>query len=93
MACVSGIGKLITQIQYAPLIFLTACVVGSSIICVDLLVQRIPGKRNFKIQDSNSFLSASLSLTFGVMVSKVSICFSLGSLIVDITAIALLFII
>lgn len=53
MSCVSGI----------------ACVVGSSIICVDLIIQCIPTKRNFRIQDSDAFLSASLSLSFGVMVS------------------------
>ena len=53
MTCVSGI----------------ACVVGSSIICVDLIVQRIPSKQDFRIQDSDAFLSASLSLSFGVMVS------------------------
>ncbi|KAL8796362.1 MAG: hypothetical protein Q9195_001269 [Heterodermia aff. obscurata] len=51
MTCVSGI----------------ACVVGSSIICVDLIVQRIPSKKDFRIQDSDAFLSASLSLSFGVM--------------------------
>ncbi|GKT43930.1 zinc-responsive transcriptional regulator ZAP1 [Colletotrichum spaethianum] len=44
-----------------------ACVVGASIICVDLLVRYIPGKRNFRIQDSNGFLACSLSLSFGVM--------------------------
>lgn len=44
-----------------------ACVFGSSIICVDLIIQRIPGKRHFRIQDSNTFLSSSLSLTCGVM--------------------------
>ncbi|SLM39374.1 Zinc/iron permease [Lasallia pustulata] len=51
MTCISGI----------------ACVIGSSIICVDLIIQCIPGKRNFRIQDSNAFLSSSLSLSFGVM--------------------------
>ncbi|KAI9885510.1 MAG: protein translocase subunit [Watsoniomyces obsoletus] len=51
MACVSGI----------------ACVLGSSIICIDFLVRLFPGKRHFKVQDSNTFLSASLSLSFGVM--------------------------
>ncbi|KAI9799097.1 MAG: hypothetical protein M1833_004291 [Piccolia ochrophora] len=51
MSCVSGV----------------ACVLGSSVICVDYLVRLFPGKRNFKIQDSNTFLSASLSLSFGVM--------------------------
>ncbi|KAI9675411.1 MAG: hypothetical protein M1817_001315 [Caeruleum heppii] len=44
-----------------------ACVVGSSIICVDLLIQKIPSKQNFRIQDSSAFLSSSLSLSFGVM--------------------------
>lgn len=58
MTCVSGI----------------ACVVGSSIICVDLFIQRIPSMRNFRIQDSDAFLSASLSLSFGVMVSYLNIC-------------------
>ncbi|CAO1603520.1 Zinc transporter [Xanthoria calcicola] len=51
MSCVSGL----------------ACIVGSGIIYVDLVVQRIPGKRTFRIQDSNTFLSSSLSLSFGVM--------------------------
>ena len=46
-----------------------ACVVGASIICVDIIVRQFPGKRDFKIQDSNAFLSASLSLSSGVMVS------------------------
>lgn len=43
---------------------------GSSIICIDLLVRHIPhqGCREFRIQDSNVFLSSSLSLSFGVMV-------------------------
>ncbi|KAI9734328.1 MAG: hypothetical protein M1834_002434 [Cirrosporium novae-zelandiae] len=44
-----------------------ACVVGSSIICVDIIVRRFPGMRNFKIEDSNVFLASSLSLSFGVM--------------------------
>ncbi|KAK2032707.1 ZIP zinc transporter [Colletotrichum zoysiae] len=44
-----------------------ACVVGASIICVDLLVRYLPGRRNFRIQDSNGFLACSLSLSFGVM--------------------------
>lgn len=54
MSCVSGI----------------ACIVGSSIICVDLIIQRIPSQRDFRIQDSDAFLSASLSLSSGVMVSS-----------------------
>ena len=47
-----------------------ACVVGASIICVDLIIQRIPEKGNFRIQDSNAFLASSLSLSFGIMVSQ-----------------------
>ncbi|KAK0366978.1 Zinc transporter [Friedmanniomyces endolithicus] len=51
MTCLSGI----------------ACVLGASIICVDIIVRQFPGKKNFRIQDSDTFLSASLSLSFGVM--------------------------
>jgi hypothetical protein len=40
----------------------------ASIICVDLIIRQFPGKKNFKIEDSNTFLSAGLSLSFGVMV-------------------------
>ncbi|KAL1305809.1 hypothetical protein AAFC00_003971 [Neodothiora populina] len=51
MTCISGV----------------ACVLGASIICADVIIQCFPGKRNFRIQDSDAFLSASLSLSFGVM--------------------------
>ncbi|KAK4969223.1 Zinc transporter [Elasticomyces elasticus] len=51
MTCMSGI----------------ACTLGASVICVDLIIRLFPGKRNFKIQDSDAFLSSSLSLSFGVM--------------------------
>ncbi|KAI1374999.1 Zinc/iron permease [Hypoxylon crocopeplum] len=44
-----------------------ACVIGSAIICVDSFVRLFPGKKNFRIQDSNTFLACSLSLSFGVM--------------------------
>ncbi|KAI0907982.1 Zinc/iron permease [Ustulina deusta] len=44
-----------------------ACVLGAAIICVDVVVRLFPGKRNFRIQDSNTFLACSLSLSFGVM--------------------------
>ncbi|KAM5351278.1 hypothetical protein ACJ41O_004001 [Fusarium nematophilum] len=44
-----------------------ACVVGASIVCVDSIVRLFPGKRNFRIQESNVFLACSLSLSFGVM--------------------------
>ncbi|CAL3970733.1 hypothetical protein PZA11_007173 [Diplocarpon coronariae] len=45
-----------------------ACVLGASIICVDLLIRCISSKRNFRIQDSGAFLASSLSLSFGVMI-------------------------
>ncbi|KJZ72916.1 hypothetical protein HIM_07679 [Hirsutella minnesotensis 3608] len=44
-----------------------ACVFGASVIYVDLLVRLLPGKRNFRIYESNAFLACSLSLSFGVM--------------------------
>ncbi|KAI0022073.1 ZIP zinc transporter [Xylariomycetidae sp. FL0641] len=44
-----------------------ACVLGAGIICVDSIVRLFPGKKDFRIQDSNSFLACSLSLSFGVM--------------------------
>ncbi|KAI1800621.1 Zinc/iron permease [Daldinia bambusicola] len=44
-----------------------ACVIGSSIICIDVVVRLFPGKKDFRIQDSNAFLACSLSLSFGVM--------------------------
>ena len=56
MTCLSGI----------------ACVFGASIICIDILIRQFPGKKNFRIQDSDAFLSASLSLSFGVMVCLLS---------------------
>ncbi|OAK97237.1 Zinc/iron permease [Phaeosphaeriaceae sp. SRC1lsM3a] len=40
----------------------------ASIICVDLIIRQFPGKKNFKIEDSNAFLSTGLSLSFGVMI-------------------------
>ncbi|KAH0538281.1 hypothetical protein FGG08_005101 [Glutinoglossum americanum] len=40
---------------------------GAGIICVDTIVQQFPGRGSFRIQDSGVFLSASLSLSFGVM--------------------------
>ncbi|PKS10240.1 hypothetical protein jhhlp_001990 [Lomentospora prolificans] len=44
-----------------------ACVAGSSVICVDLLIRLLPGKTNFSINQSSVFLASSLSLSFGVM--------------------------
>lgn len=51
-----------------------ACVVGASIICVDVLVRLIASKKDFTIQDSGVFLACSLSLSFGVMVRLPLIC-------------------
>ena len=80
MTCVSGIGTLNKlEVLILSLTQCLACVFGASIICVDLIIQRIPSKRNFKIQDSDAFLSASLSLSFGVMVGLLH-CFSGDSL-------------
>ena len=42
---------------------------AASIICVDIFIRLLPGKKNFKIAHSNHFLSTGLSLSFGVMVS------------------------
>lgn len=45
-----------------------ACIIGSSIICIDLITRYIPKLRSFKVRKSKTFLSASLSLSFGVMI-------------------------
>ncbi|KXT17521.1 hypothetical protein AC579_3208 [Pseudocercospora musae] len=44
-----------------------ACIFGASFICVDIIVRHFPGKAAWRIQDSDAFLSISLSLSFGVM--------------------------
>ena len=51
MTCISGV----------------ACIIGASVICIDVVVRQFPGMRDFKISESDAFLSASLSLSFGVM--------------------------
>ncbi|KUI65551.1 Zinc-regulated transporter 3 [Cytospora mali] len=45
-----------------------ACIMGACVIGVDLVIRYIPGKADFRIQDSSSFLACSLSLSFGVMI-------------------------
>lgn len=45
-----------------------ACVAGACIVCVDIFIRLLPGKKNFNIQDSSAFLSSSMSLSFGVMI-------------------------
>ncbi|KAN0082307.1 Zinc/iron permease [Elaphomyces granulatus] len=44
-----------------------ACILGSSIVCIDLLLQRCCGTKNFQIATSNTFLSSALSLSAGVL--------------------------
>ncbi|KAJ5354474.1 Zinc/iron permease [Penicillium brevicompactum] len=44
-----------------------ACVLGSSIICVDVLVRVVSRRKSFQIANSSNFLSASLCLSAGVM--------------------------
>ncbi|KAJ5485670.1 hypothetical protein N7539_005658 [Penicillium diatomitis] len=44
-----------------------ACVLGSGIICVDIIVRHITRDKKFQIANSNNFLSASLCLSAGVM--------------------------
>ncbi|KAK4106807.1 Zinc/iron permease [Parathielavia hyrcaniae] len=44
-----------------------ACILGATVVCVDIPIRMLPGQRNFRIQESNSFLASSLSLSFGVM--------------------------
>ncbi|KAJ5542217.1 hypothetical protein N7535_004639 [Penicillium sp. DV-2018c] len=44
-----------------------ACVLGSAIICIDVLVQVLSRHKSFQIANSSNFLSASLCLSAGVM--------------------------
>ncbi|KAL4867392.1 hypothetical protein BDV12DRAFT_120427 [Aspergillus spectabilis] len=44
-----------------------ACVLGSSVICVDILLRRFWPHSNFQIVHNNGFLSASLCLSAGVI--------------------------
>ncbi|GKZ82435.1 hypothetical protein AnigIFM56816_007252 [Aspergillus niger] len=44
-----------------------ACVLGSAVICVDLVLRRLSRRKSFQIVHNNGFLSASLSLSAGVM--------------------------
>ncbi|PYH45875.1 Zn(2+) transporter ZRT3 [Aspergillus saccharolyticus JOP 1030-1] len=44
-----------------------ACVLGSSVICVDILLRHLSRRKDFQIVHNNAFLSASLCLSAGVM--------------------------
>ncbi|OKL61490.1 hypothetical protein UA08_03630 [Talaromyces atroroseus] len=45
-----------------------ACVVGASIICVDVILRSCCGIRNFDITTNRTFLSSSMSLSAGIMI-------------------------
>ncbi|RPA87635.1 Zinc/iron permease [Ascobolus immersus RN42] len=45
-----------------------ACALGACIICIDKLTKHIPRWRHFSIRENSTFLAASLSLSFGVMI-------------------------
>ncbi|EAW06375.1 Zn(2+) transporter ZRT3 [Aspergillus clavatus NRRL 1] len=44
-----------------------ACVLGSSVICIDVLLRQCSSRKNFQIVNNNGFLSASLCLSAGVL--------------------------
>jgi ZIP family zinc transporter len=50
-----------------------ACVLGSSVICIDLLLNRFERWKDFRIQDSGYFLAVSMSFSFGVMVRTIQL--------------------
>ena len=71
MTCISGVGTFASRTENDSRVVAnlsSACVLGASIICADIIIRCIPSQRNFRIQDSDAFLSSSLSLSFGVMV-------------------------
>jgi hypothetical protein len=43
--------------------------VGAGIVYIDKIIQLFPSKKHFRIQESDTFAAASLSFSFGVMVS------------------------
>lgn len=77
MTAMSGVGKTLLLRTGTLTEASAACMFGALIICVDLLIRQIPNDtcRYFKIQDSNAFLSSSLSLSFGVMVCLLRILY------------------
>ncbi|KAI1450905.1 Zinc/iron permease [Annulohypoxylon stygium] len=50
------------------LVSAVACMIGASVIFGDVPVQKLTGKKDFRIQDNKTFLACSLSLSFGVMI-------------------------
>ena len=69
MSAVSGVGKSTFCILVFASLYSPACVLGSSVICADLILWRFSRRKSFQIVHNNTFLSASLSLSAGVMVS------------------------
>lgn len=68
---ISGLGKYPGPYSIKrPADTTEACVFGASFICIDLVIRLFPSKRNFRVQESNGFLSCSLSLSAGVMVCR-----------------------
>ncbi|KAI0389800.1 Zinc/iron permease [Xylariaceae sp. FL0594] len=68
LCIVSGIGECYSPAAIGHTKWARSCVLGASIICIDIILQLLPGKKDFRIQDSNNFLACSLSLSFGVMI-------------------------
>ena len=77
--CVMPLGKDKTMAVTPTNSSSAACIIGAAIIWIDLLICRIPGKSDFRIQDSNVFLACALSLSFGVMVSGTRLWFLMDS--------------
>lgn len=71
MSAVSGVGEYDRSGECATGLTLcfTACILGSAVICVDLVLRKFSHHKTFQIANSNNFLSASLCLSAGVMVS------------------------
>lgn len=47
-----------------------ACIIGAGIICVDLVIRSCCGFKRFDITTNSTFLSSSMGLSAGVMVSS-----------------------
>lgn len=51
-----------------------ACILGASVVCIDLPIRLIPSKRHFRIQESNAFLASSSSARFSWVWSQSTTC-------------------
>ena len=73
MSAVSGVGEYCWELRFwlgdpEVLMLCIACILGSAVICADIVLRRIY-RKDFEIVSNNVFLSASLCLSAGVMVS------------------------